>query len=63
MPSNIAKGIAPISAATIWAISGNYLPVEWTVMLVSLVSAVAFVMAMRISSDRKVAAQAVATAK
>jgi amino-acid N-acetyltransferase len=42
MPSNIAKGIAPISAAAIWTIGGNYLPVEWTVLLVSLVSAVAF---------------------
>lgn len=25
MPSNLAKGIAPISAAAIWTISGNYL--------------------------------------
>jgi len=60
MPSNIAKGIAPISAAAIWAIGGNYLLVEWTVLLVSLVSAVAFVMAMRFASDQKLAAQAVA---
>lgn len=45
-PSNIAKGIAPISAATIWAIERNYLPVEWTVLIVSLVSAAAFMMAM-----------------
>lgn len=51
MPSNIAKGIAPISAAAIWAIGDNYLPVEWTVLLVSLVSAVAFVMAMRFALD------------
>lgn len=42
MPSNIAKGIAPISAAAIWTIDGNYAPVEWTVLLVSLVSAIAF---------------------
>lgn len=52
MPSNIAKGIAPISAAAIWAIGRNYLLVEWVVLLVSLVSAVAFVMAMRFASDR-----------
>ena len=30
------KGVSPISAATIWAIDGDYLPVEWTVLLVSL---------------------------
>jgi predicted MFS family arabinose efflux permease len=57
MPSNIAKGIAPISAAVIWAIRNNYLLVEWTVLLVSLVSAAAFVIAMRFASDRKVAVQ------
>jgi hypothetical protein len=34
MPSNIAKGIAPISAAAIWTVGGNYLPVKWTVSLV-----------------------------
>jgi hypothetical protein len=33
------KGVSPISAATIWAIDGDYLPVEWTVLLVSLLSA------------------------
>ena len=53
MPSNIAKGIAPISAAAIWAIRSNYLLVEWTVLLVSLASAAAFVTAMRFASDRK----------
>jgi hypothetical protein len=53
MPSNIAKGIAPISAAGIWACS-SYIPVEWTVLLVSLVSAVAFILAMRFSSERSV---------
>jgi hypothetical protein len=51
MPSNIAKGIAPISAAAIWTIGGNYLPVEWTVLLVSLVSAVAFILATRLVSE------------
>jgi hypothetical protein len=33
------KGVSPISAATICAIDGDYLPVEWTVVLVSLLSA------------------------
>ncbi|WP_081723559.1 MFS transporter [Paraburkholderia mimosarum] len=42
MPSNIAKGIAPISAAMIWTIDRDYGAVEWTVLLVSLVSTVAF---------------------
>jgi len=49
MPSNIAKGIAPISAAAIWAIGHNYAPVEWTVFGVSLLSAAAFFVAMRSS--------------
>jgi predicted MFS family arabinose efflux permease len=49
MPSNIAKGIAPISAATIWAVGRNYVAVEWTVLAVSMVSAAAFVAAMRVS--------------
>jgi hypothetical protein len=47
LPSNIAKGIAPISAAAIWAIQRNYQLVEWVVLLVSLVSAAAFIVAMR----------------
>lgn len=41
-PANIAKGIAPISAALIWTIGRNYQPVEWVVLLVSLVSTAAF---------------------
>jgi hypothetical protein len=47
MPSNIAKGIAPISAAAIWAIQRDYMPVEAVVFAVSLVSAGAFIVAMR----------------
>jgi MFS family permease len=47
LPANIAKGIAPISAAAIWAIQRNYRAVEWVVLSVSLVSAIAFVVAMR----------------
>ncbi|QGZ61091.1 MFS transporter [Paraburkholderia acidisoli] len=43
-PSNIAKGIAPISAALIWTIGQTYVPVEWTVLLVSLTSTAAFCM-------------------
>jgi hypothetical protein len=42
------KAVSPISAATIWAVDGDYLPVEWTVLLVSLLSAAAFVIAMRL---------------
>jgi predicted MFS family arabinose efflux permease len=53
MPSNIAKGIAPISAAAIWTASGNYVAVEWTVLVVSLVSAVAFILAIRFTSGKK----------
>jgi predicted MFS family arabinose efflux permease len=53
MPSNIAKGLAPISAAAIWAIGHNYVPVEWAVLLVSLVSAAAFITAMRIAAHAK----------
>ena len=49
MPSNVAKGIAPISAAAIWSIQHRYLPVEWVILLVSLVSAAAFILAMRFS--------------
>jgi hypothetical protein len=47
------KGVSPISAATIWAIDGDSLPVEWTVLLVSLLSAAAFVIAMRLAPNRK----------
>ena len=49
LPSNIAKGIAPISAATIWSIQDRYGPVEWMILSVSLVSAGAFILAMRFS--------------
>jgi MFS family permease len=59
MPSNIAKGIAPISAAAIWAIGRNYLLVEWTVLLVSLISATAFVLAMRFARGQTAAVAAV----
>lgn len=45
-PSNIAKGIAPIAAATIWASGHNYVPVEEAVLAVSLVSLAAFCVAM-----------------
>jgi MFS family permease len=51
MPSNVAKGIAPISAAAIWSIGHDYVPVECVVLLVSLVSAAAFVVAMRFAGN------------
>jgi hypothetical protein len=54
------KGVSPISAATIWAIDGDYLPVEWTVLLVSLLSAAALVIAMRLAPDRKCVSRPVA---
>ncbi|MFM0388366.1 MFS transporter [Paraburkholderia dipogonis] len=54
MPSNIAKGIAPISAAAIWTAGGNYVPVEWTVLIVSLISVVAFIVAIRLTSGKKI---------
>jgi len=53
MPSNVAKGIAPISAAAIWAIGRNYVPDEWTVLIVSLISAAPFVTAMRVAESAK----------
>jgi hypothetical protein len=42
------KAVSPISAATIWTVDGDYLPVEWTVPLVSRLSAAAFVIAVRL---------------
>ncbi len=49
MPSNIAKGVAPLSAAALWSIGHDYLLVEWVVLVVSLISALAFLMAMRLA--------------
>ncbi|MES1926575.1 MFS transporter [Salinisphaera sp. T31B1] len=46
-PSNIAKGIAPISAAALWAVQQDYAPVEWTMLAISLVCFAAFALAMR----------------
>jgi Na+-transporting NADH:ubiquinone oxidoreductase subunit NqrC len=48
-PSNIAKGIAPIAAAGIWSVTHGYVAVEWTVFLVSILSAIAFFAAVRVS--------------
>jgi predicted MFS family arabinose efflux permease len=45
-PSNLAKGVAPIAAATIWASGRSYVPVEGAVLVVSLVSLAAFCVAM-----------------
>lgn len=44
-PSNIAKGIAPIAAASIWGLTDGYVAVEWTVLLVSALYAVSFFIA------------------
>ncbi|TDG02443.1 MFS transporter [Paraburkholderia guartelaensis] len=59
-PSNIAKGIAPISAALIWSIGQNYVPVEWVVLLVSLVSTAAFGM-VALSAHRRSSVMAATT--
>jgi predicted MFS family arabinose efflux permease len=48
-PSNIAKGIAPIAVAGIWNLTHGYVAVEWTVFVVSILSAVAFFVAVRAS--------------
>lgn len=48
-PSNVAKGIAPIAAASIWSFAHHYEPVEWTVFVVSILSAIAFFVAVRFS--------------
>lgn len=52
LPSNIAKGIAPIAAASIWSCTHGYVAVEWTVFLVSILSALAFFVAVRVSALR-----------
>ncbi|WP_321945542.1 MFS transporter [Paraburkholderia sp. J10-1] len=52
MPANIAKGIAPIAGAAIWAIRGSYVPVEWAVLIVSLISMAACVVAVRMATPR-----------
>lgn len=55
-PSNIAKGIAPIAAASTWSFTHGYAAVEWTVFLVSILSAIAFFVAVR--GSRRVVASA-----
>jgi hypothetical protein len=47
--SNVAKGMAPIAAASIWSFTDCYVAVAWTVFLVSLLSAIAFFVAVRVS--------------
>lgn len=49
LPSNIAKGLAPISAAALWSIWHRYLEVEWIILAVSLLAAAAFLYAARAS--------------
>lgn len=53
LPSNLAKAIAPISAAAIWSIQQSYVPVEWTILALSLVPAVAFLAAMQLAPRRR----------
>jgi len=47
-PSNVAKGIAPIAAAGIWRFMHGYVAVEWTIFFVSILSAIAFFIAVRV---------------
>jgi hypothetical protein len=61
MSSNMAKGIAPISAAAIWSIQHEYLPDEWVVISVSLVSAAAFILAMRFAGHSVASRQALSS--
>lgn len=49
VPSNVAKGVAPIAAASIWNFTRGYVAVEWTVFLVSILSVTAFFLAVRVS--------------
>ncbi|CAB3644974.1 hypothetical protein R8871_00651 [Paraburkholderia graminis C4D1M] len=55
-PSNVAKGVAPIAAASIWSFTHGYVAVEWTVFLVSILSAIAFFAAIRFSRHATVRA-------
>ncbi|MEB2541716.1 MFS transporter [Burkholderia cenocepacia] len=56
IPSNVAKGIAPITAAAIWSLAHGYVAVEWTIFAVSMLSAVAFIVAVRASNAESAAA-------
>ncbi|HET7633117.1 MAG TPA: MFS transporter [Burkholderiales bacterium] len=49
LPSNIAKGVAPIAAAGLWQARHNYVAVEWAALAIAVVSAAAFVYAIRAS--------------
>lgn len=52
LPSNIAKGLAPIAVAGAWGLTIAYGPVEQGFLFVALVAAVAYVMAGRYSGRR-----------
>jgi hypothetical protein len=52
LPSNIAKGLAPIAVAGAWGLTMAYGPVEQGFLFVALVAAVAYVMAGRYSGRR-----------
>jgi Na+-transporting NADH:ubiquinone oxidoreductase subunit NqrC len=56
-PSNVAKGIAPITAAAIWSLTHGYVAVEWTIFAVSMLSALAFIVAVRASNAESAAAR------
>jgi hypothetical protein len=48
VPSNVAKGIAPIAAASIWSFTHGYVAVDWTAFLVSILLAIASFVAVRV---------------
>ncbi|MDR8731479.1 hypothetical protein FEQ05_05107 [Burkholderia pseudomultivorans] len=65
-PSNIVKGVAPISGAAFWTIHRDYALVEWGILGVSLVSTAAFLVAMQFAPrqqaiDHRVAAGVIRT--
>ncbi len=45
--------IAPIAAASIWRLTHDYIAVKWTVLLASVVSAVCFFVAAKLSPARR----------
>ncbi|WKZ88719.1 MFS transporter (plasmid) [Ralstonia pickettii] len=49
MPSNLAKGLAPIAVAGVWSITMTYGPAEYVFLLLALVATAAFAIAARYS--------------
>lgn len=60
LPSNIAKGIAPIGAASLWAIGGSYEAFEWIAFALSVVAAAAYAVAVTSARESTAPSSAVA---